>query len=80
MAKVAPNSSPTSSRSPSKTPWGVPLVLPHVLLSIGLLVFATMSERAAPPRAERPTSALHEAGPVVVSIADPGAPAPARKI
>lgn len=31
-----------------KVRWGIPLVLPHVLLSIGLLVFAAISERPAP--------------------------------
>jgi hypothetical protein len=30
-----------------KVRWGIPLVLPHVLLSVGLLVFAAMSERPA---------------------------------
>lgn len=38
----------------SKTRWGVPLVLPHVLLSVGLLAFASLSERSAPSHGVAP--------------------------
>ncbi|GEO98666.1 hypothetical protein [Methylobacterium haplocladii] len=33
--------------------WGIPLVLPHVLLSLGLLTFAAISERPAPSESVR---------------------------